>query len=184
MVSVIVPNPYGGQIDTNELSFSPLVQVAEFDVSAKVDSVDITDLDLNADGGLYMFLGFMQNDNTTDASDVLLYVNDDTTASNYNSQQLYTSSTTVSSQRNNTAKIGGCWQDGSVSLWGYIMRDYDGYVKVVVISTHRKAGDCLGENRFMSKNATVTNVTKLTFSASATDGWGVGSKIRLFKVLP
>lgn len=151
--------------------------LAEYTVTgAAVTSIDFSGLDINAHGGGYEIELRLINA-TASAPDIYGFVNGDTVNGNYYYQLLSTSGASVSAGQAPQALIG------------YMNASAPTHIKLDVAIISSKANLMFFTNRGVgttsptlwhgntSKQATVINITQLTFTSSVAGAIGIGSKI-------
>lgn len=146
---------------------------------AAVTSIDVTGLDINTDKGYVLKIDGLNSN--AGASDYYLYANNDTTQTNYTTQDLDASATSVSGARAST-NIFAEAISASANFYSKIDITNGFSVFSYEADTIRSKGTGLSiQNRIVSKNATTTNITQLTITASVADGLGIGTTVRIYR---
>lgn len=155
--------------------------VAEDTVSGSAaTTVTFTGLDINSDEH-YILLYRITN--TATGSWISLYVNNDTTATNYYSQTVDVNATTFTGSRNNAPYIGNInASDEGVGIVN-IFRDVSGYFKFASDVVWHTGASVSNLNFRGSKTATVTNITQLDITASTANALGINSTFKLYRVI-
>jgi hypothetical protein len=142
-------------------------------------TIDFTGLDMNAHGGRYNIeVSFIEGASLVTA--INLYVNNDTTDTNYYVQQISVNDTTVTGSRTNLPSMVQSAADNEVLANAYIGLA-NGYPHVLVSYASGAASAVLLIDRVIKKTGTVSNITQLTFTATQTDGLGVGTTIKIYR---
>lgn len=144
---------------------------------AAVTTLTISDLDINTHKSYRIEIEVVNTSGST--SDYSLYVNGDTTATNYYRQNLDSASTTNAGTRQNTALLLSLTAGMSMILAGNLMST-NSYLRGTFLGTRYTTGitvDTIG----YYKTATITNLTSVTLSASVASSIGIGSKIRIYR---
>lgn len=159
-----------------------MVHVATATVTGSAaTSLSVSGLDLAADGHYIMLLNVK---NATGSSmSVSMFLNADTTATNYYTQFFGASGSGASAARNNNAVIFSVAANERASVKIDASRDLDGYPRVIAYV-----------NRYISSaleltiNATIrnntANVTSLAFTSSVANSLAVGTYVQIYKVEP
>jgi len=148
-------------------------EIASVNITSNCDSVSIENVNL-ANDEIYFFT-ILWYPNTTGLTNMYLYVNDDTEATNYLRQNFSASGSSVGGNRSGDAQIARC-DDGGYSLVQGVLTLCNNYP--IAISTSGRAatesGMCRMGHYWCRKVA--GNVTKITFSAK----FKAGSRIWLY----
>ena len=151
--------------------------LAEVDVTENCDYVDFTSLDINTDR---FYILFVNAKNPTGSSySLLLFRNDDYTATNYYTQFIGASGTTVSAGREN--RPGFIYLPAGIALISqmFIGRDPDGYMQATGLSMRNRGANVHLENKYISSTNTTANITSIRIAAQQSGGIGAGSKLLL-----
>lgn len=146
---------------------------------AAVTSIQFTNLDLDTDE-CYMVIATVHNPTGT-GSNVALFYNADTTATNYYRQYIYCSSTTIGAARQNNAFILDPFASKSSTATIWIKADAEGYIRAYGCQEDKDPAECRLMNLFTCWTGTA-NATTITFTASVANSIGIGSNITLYKV--
>lgn len=150
--------------------------LAEFEVTGSpVTSINFSGLDINTHKSYRVEIDNVSNG----ASYIALFVNGDNTQTNYYTQQIFTTSATVSGTNSNASRFGyQAAEDNLATVSATIHKGANGLVTFESLcSCDRNESACF----FGRKTGTVANVTQLTFTHALTNGFGVGSKIRIYR---
>jgi len=145
-----------------------------------VTSVDFTSLDIDTDG-IYVLIIEMQ-EATGNAIDLSIYINDDTTATNYYRQYVNASNSSLASDRTNEAIFGAQAANESGFYYLKVFRvKPQGFFFAQCQSTKGASA------AIQTRNATVTryvdaNITKITITASTASSIKIGSVLSLYRV--
>ncbi len=154
-----------------------LVVTAEVTGSAAT-SIDITSLDLDADGSWLIVIEMQQG---ASGGQVDLFFNGDTTQTNYDRQQFSVSHTTFSGSRANDAQFFDTSADDDHFIVAQLARTVDGRVRTVHIGTFDEAASMRFQG-YAHAWRTSGNVTQLTLTNTAANGFAVGSKVKIYKL--
>jgi len=164
-----------------KLDFGTWEKIAEIEVSTATAAIDITGLDINTDK-LYklIIIGVSEADTTCF---VQAFINGNTTSSDYNYERILARDTSISANRDNYAEIALYWEWTNFFTVGLITRTPDGYYvywgEETLVET---TGSATGMSFYVISKFTVENITQLNLRASQSKGFGVGTKIYLFRV--
>lgn len=148
------------------------------EVTAATGEIIAPDLDINAHGG-YKVVGCIVSSGSS-AVGIGLYTNADVTASNYARRYIASSSTTASTASASNALFAGV--QATAGQCSFAVADVSiiaGYVCFNGVRQEGNTSNALLD--FVKKNATVTNVTSLTFKANSGTPIGIGSKFYIFR---
>lgn len=154
--------------------------LAEYEVTgAAVTSIDFSGLDINTHKS-YRIEIEAYNPAATE-SFVYLYINNDTVASNYYSQQQKTDGTGVTAGRSNSAALFWVGAGQRMSGDAKLAITPGWYAMAVSDHTSNPSSLLVRQIYALVKTATVTNITQLTFTASVANAIGIGSKVRIYR---
>lgn len=144
--------------------------------SAAVTSIDFTGLDINAHGGSYEIELRLINATAT-PTDLALFTNGDTVNANYYYQLLTNSGGVVSAGQAAAPYVG--YINASNSTQIYLNIALNNGKSHTTFTTNRGVGTTspTNWNGSVTKLASVTNITQLTFTASVASSIGIGSRI-------
>ena len=161
------------QLATTDFANSLL---AEYVVTgAAATSIDFTGLDI---GSHKSYRIEIENVNNVANSYIHLFANGDTTITNYTEQYLIGVSTTPLTTSVTAPRLGLCKTVTTVSTICATIMQVGGYV---VFQSHNFAETNDHQLYVGRSNATKTNLTQLTFTHSVANGFGIGSKIRIYR---
>jgi len=163
----------------NQLS-SVMEKVSEVDVSSDCTYVDFTGLDGNS-AWFYKLFATVKNP-TGSSTNYFLFVNGDTTETNYYSQCIHGNGTNVTAARYNNPVIVNIAGGDKALCETTITKDNDGYFRYFCSVSRDPASAVKLTIRNGSKTATITNITSLRVQTSVSNAIGAGSKFILFKV--
>ena len=155
-------------------------KVSEVNVSSDCTYVDFTGLDGNS-VWFYVLHGTMKNP-TGSAEEYYLYVNGDTTDTNYYLQYLDVYGTTVSANLVNSPPMAYAPSGASTLSVVHITKSPTGYFQYVAHEGRHQSNVFLNLRAGIKANATISNITSLRVQAQQSNGIGAGSKLILFKV--
>jgi len=129
----------------------------------------------------YMIVGEVEND-TANQAFISMYLNNDTTATNYYSQVLIANAAGISSIRNNNAAIGimGAAAISPAFFSCMIQKNIDNYVQYATISNMFQGATLQNRQFMVSKTGTIAEITQITISAA--ENMKIGSKVSLYEV--
>jgi len=156
-----------------------LEKITEVNISSTCDYVEFTNLDGNS-AWFYWLLVVIKNPSTT-SSHLNLYVNGDTTESNYHYAYLSSSSGGVSGGVENRPSI--LYFDSGIRalLSIVISKDVDGYFRYMSRGVRKTGSNIVIDIRYGCRNSTISNITSLRIQGLASGMIGTGSKFMLFK---
>ena len=166
-------NPVWTAVPTPALSLVETITLTEAGTT-----FDFTGLDINTDGK-YMILFEIQNNTASDAL-LYLYVNNDTTTTNYYSQYFRANNASLGSGRANNAQIAFYY--ASKEAFGEIKISLtpNNYVHAIMHQLDNRGSAISKFDIVLTKVATVANITQLTFVG--TQVLAIGSKVSLYKI--
>ena len=111
-----------------------------------------------------------------------LYVNNDTTASNYYEQGLFASATSVNGSRVNNAVVSNVDTSDKGLCIVDIKLTNDGYFTSQSSNNKNYGASDIQLNDYVkSKTGTITSITQVDFVASVSNAIGVGSRFQLYR---
>lgn len=138
-------------------------------------NIDFTGLDINSDGYYIAIL----NIKSAIANYLRLYVNDDYTTANYDSQSHIVAGTSAEMNRYDEGTMARL-EIGANLILCKISRSPDGYFKSISQSSSGPSPKL--STYATTKAATVANITSLRFNMGAANGFAIGSTISLYKI--
>ena len=154
-------------------------KVADIIVPSNTTSVDITGLNIGKDGEYYLV-----SDVVSGAySDYYLYANNNTTATNYYSQRLTAAGSIVNSARTNNPNMLNASSGNKSLIMSNIKLTNSGYLVSQNNSCEKYGGSEITLNKYYTTPTfTADPITKLTITASATNGIATDSRFTLYKL--
>jgi hypothetical protein len=115
-----------------------------------------------------------------------LFVNGDTTVTNYDSQYLYANHTTITGARENNANLLSALNGHSISAVIHVGMvagsGSNNYARITNSGAPASAGSSIDLLlRTVAYRTSITNITQLTFSPTGASAIGVGTKIRIYR---
>lgn len=152
--------------------------LAEYTVTGSaVTSIDFSGLDINSHKSYRIELDIL---GVTPGANIYMFVNGDTTTTNYYMQSVVFNGTGLSGDRHNQPRIGNIGANMS-SKFNVNLSIINGKAVYNSISNYRDGSTIEGFMSFGAKVATVTNIAQLTFVAGTANTINVGSKIRIYR---
>ena len=150
-------------------------KVTEIDITTTCQQVTISGLNFNKykkiqiNGSIYNPSG--------DGSIISLCCNDDITVTNYYSEMIYSSSTTIAAQRYNNAKC--CFVSARKHSFfnALVSYDYNNIFRALSKDSRDDPSAVCLDTYSIAGSSNVTNITKLNLISSAANSIGAGSKI-------
>ena len=167
-------------VDLSDLPAGTLRRIAEVNVESDTTSVSFTNLDINTDK-VYVFYINVYNP-TTDNAGIDIFVNNDTTVTNYYREHLVASGSSVGAGNVNDNRIMNVFAGTSTSAHVIVMLDPQGHVRTQTWENDRSGTDLRVMLFNVYKSTTETNVTQIDLTASVTNAIGAGSRFALYKV--
>jgi hypothetical protein len=137
--------------------------------------IDIDGLDINDDCGYEIYIRIKNAKN--ESANVLLYVEEEYTNTDYYIQRQYTTGTDNYVGRTNAPEIGGMGWGRPTVIKVNLFRMMDGYVGATVHEVRDRGSDVKLYFGSLSSTFTKTNFTKLRIASSVADGIAAGSRI-------
>ena len=128
-------------------------------------------------GRIYKLYVYAEND-TANGSVCSIYINNDTTATNYYSQLLEGNNAVTAAVRANNAQCGYIQASGTFCSEYTIFRSPDGYVSITCMHQQHRGASVYYDAFSMTKTLTVTNITRLAFFSD--QNMKVGSTAALY----
>lgn len=157
------------------------VLLADYIVSSATTSVDFTGLNIGKEEEVFLVSTILNSSAST--SEYYLFVNGNTTTSNYYSQELYANGSAYGANRYNVPRIANLVTNGS-SLSSYNIKLMDnGYI--VWLSAITRSFMTTAVNRVeipVSSTFTVSVITSLRVTSNQSNAIGIGSRFQLYKV--
>jgi hypothetical protein len=154
-------------------SVSSWRKIAEISVSSNVDYVDITGLNINNDR-VYVLYSIVKNPTST-AGSIKLYVEGDTTNTNYYTQRTYSSGSSVFAGRENIGYIG-ISSGGDVGMGVCVIMKTSTNIPTWTVHWNRNVGSSI---ETMSASGCCispkSNITTIRIVGAASGGIGAGS---------
>jgi len=178
-VNALVPLAQIPTIPDAKLEIPPgLKEVAEIDVTADTTQITITGLDILADKFYWLILS-MKNPTAT-AAEIAIYINGDTTATNYYVQKLGADGATISADRKNDNEPWYCAAGQNCLGWALLTLTPDGYATIYSAFNWTELAAVTLSNRYTQHKVAQTNITRLDFICDVTNAIGAGSKLLIF----
>ena len=176
---------YGIKASSLAPSFGTYELLYEETVTSAKTQIDITGLNITKDDEIRLVFTHI-GANDTNGTNVSIYPNDQTTASNYTRQYLIAFGSSILGGRENIPQIvGSRLSKESLSITDIKIINNDKYVSQTYFQQPHGSTSNEIQNRnynIVGHNFTLTTITKLSLVATDTNGINVGSKIQLFKV--
>jgi len=160
-------------------TYNILTKVAEIDVSSDSDYVDITGLDGNNEE-FYILEATIKNP-TGSNSEYHLFVEGDTTVTNYYNQYLDVDGTSTTPNRANNPSFAYALAGASTFAVVHITKSPTGYFHFTSHESRHQDNIFLCLRAGIKSNATISNITQLRIQAQQTGGIGTGSRFVLFR---
>jgi len=177
--SVPIDHP-DASIPPGKLDFGTWEKIVDTTVSgAAVTSITVTGLDLDA-AKAYMIL-FKVTNPTPSNSDYYLYLNNDTTLTNYFVQYGAFNGTAVTADRVNDPRVAWTPAGQEVVILCWMIRDPGGYVRTMIKEIRKDPASLLITVRGHTW-VTKANVTRIDITAAISGAIGIGSNLMIFKV--
>jgi len=166
--------------DAVNVAANVMEKIAEVEVSSDTDYVEFTGLDGNS-AWFYVLFASIKNP-TSNNSEYYLFVNEDTTTTNYYTQSIYANGTTIATTNVNLPRLGHCTSGKSLIANVTISKDAADYFRAISLCNRESPTNLYPHLNFIAKSATITNITSLRIQAETASAIGAGSKFILFKV--
>jgi hypothetical protein len=149
-----------------------------------VTSIDLTGLDIATHKSYRIEVDWYNSSGST--ATARLFVNGDTTVTNYDAQYLLTSATTVTGARENNANIVSLVNDHSISAVIHVGMvagsGSNNYARITNFGYPDRVGTVIDLLlRTVAYRTSITNITQLTLSSSVAGALGVGTKVRIYR---
>jgi len=176
---VLTSNGAGAAPTFQAASAGALEKVETITVSGSaVTSVSFTGLDIDSDGLYEVRCEWLCG---ATGCYLYLYVNGDTTASNYNHQQIEANTTTVSAARTNSPIIANTDANDRATVDIIAMLDPSDYFRAITMSCEKVAVSTRLRYGSVVKSGTTANITQIDIYSTTASQIEVGSRFTLFK---
>ena len=157
------------------------ILLADIIVDTATTTIDITGLNIGKDEEVVLVSNIY---NPTASSSVYrMFVNGNTTLTNYYHQYLNVDSAAVSSTRTNATEFSFLQASNSSSPVSKIKLTNNGYFVVQTSDTRRiGTASIILHNDCITSTFTLTSITQLTLKATVANAIGVGSRFQLYKI--
>jgi hypothetical protein len=153
--------------------------IFDYTLPSPAQSVAINSLDINAHGFYILSASFLNN--TAGDVPLGLYVNLDTTETNYYDQVIDANGAVITVARYNSCYLGGLPASNRLVVYCLIWRDPSGYSRHFSFTSRHTGSAVVLQNWACSSTLTRTNITKLTIYAGAANSLATGTRIQLSK---
>ena len=155
--------------------------LADITVSSATTQVDITGLNIGKDEEIVLVVDFVNASGST--SNLYGYVNDNVTDTNYYTQVLQATGTTVASVRNpQPAIMNNSASSRSLAIIKIKLTN-NGYFVFQTSNNRDYGGSAIQVYEYYGTSTfTLTSITKLSIIASIANSIGIGSRFQLYKV--
>lgn len=151
--------------------------VAEIDIGSATTSITFNGLGAVSAGG-YILTGNVVNTSIS-ASNYFLYVNGDTTMSNYKCQQAYSINTTLTGlNANEPTFVGGLLASNTASFVCNIEVTPN---NIEMYSSNSSRTDGYTESIMGYRTISTTDITSLTITTDISNAIGIGSRFRIYR---
>lgn len=170
---------YDSDIEKVAIKGSVLLFVADVELTENGSVMDFPDLDINADGYYLLYIHFV-SDST--GSNILMFANEDETATNYYNQFVQGNGSVVASDRANSPIVAQIKNQSftvieiSRSETGKLSAGYRGN------ANQNSDSDLRSYYGMWSKNGTEANITHLRFQCVTANKMLAGTKATLYKL--
>lgn len=153
--------------------------LSDLTLAEALDYVDFTGLDINTDKAYHLLLSLINGGGSNGS--FTLNINGVATATNYYTQTLYGSTTSVGASRaNNPAFIYIDNGDSELSIIT-VVKDVNGYLRCFLMNNRGDPTANRLENRIINGTFVAANITSIKIIGHTTDALGVGSRLLLAK---
>jgi len=178
-------DPISYALAKNAMKYSKSIKpdwevLAEVEVEADCDYVEFTGLDINSDKAYVIFM-FVKNPTSSSCS-YQIFINGDTTSTNYYKQYAKASGTSIAGDRTNDSIMATINAGATMVAVIYVMLDIDGYSRVIFIGNRQAPDSVEIIITNVAKNTTETNITSIRIAVDVAGGIGAGSKFILARV--
>jgi len=150
--------------------------------SSNVAVVEWTGLDINTDK-FYIIIATIHNPSPSVAYEYAIFVNGDTTITNYYSQLHYADGATHVVRRDNDPGFCYIGALGDTMVFCLITHDPGGHFRYASLEARENGSIIRSEQKAGAKTATITNITALSiYCIGGAAGIGAGSILQIFKV--
>jgi hypothetical protein len=175
VIEVIIP--------TFELLYDSLTADDGDPISLPATQLDITGLNIGKNDELRLVYTLVGDSSTTAV--YTLFVNDETTATDYHTQRLFGDGSSLVAARTNDSRFSFGTLDNNVGIVDIKVSNNDRFVaqSYHFFKVGSGASNVGNQNHnIVSSGFTLTSITKLSIVSDRTDGIAAGSRIRLYKV--
>lgn len=157
------------------------VLLADVTVGTATTSVDITGLNIGKEEEILLVSDVINA--TVNATDIYLYPNSNTTATNYYWQRLVADGSTIAATRSNENRVMEVPNGTKSFAYMSIKLTNNGYYTVQSnVSKIYGGGSIIYQNFYLKSTFTMTSITSLKVSSVSSLAIGIGSRFQLYKV--
>lgn len=177
--SVTTAKIYANAVTSAKLAYPKFDKIVDSTLAAAATSIDITGLDLATDK---MYIIQLKLKNAVGANDIAMFVNGDTTVTDYYTERIYAMTTGITALNENNANITSIFDTNTNSNVTIFIEN-----NVTGNATARALGNCYYSaglsmlDKFWAWTGT-NNLIRLTFTGSVASGLAIGCRIMIFKV--
>lgn len=154
--------------------------VTDTTLTATAQQIDITSVDLEAEG-VYLVLLTWKQTALAGTSSCSLYYNSDTTATNYYTQKFLANHTTISGARGNDAILGQCDQNHDTVFVIWIGKAVGEEAQASCYAHQGLAPASIQLTVKLHKWTSSNNVTTISLKTGGADEFGIGTRIQVFR---
>lgn len=155
--------------------------LADITVGTATTSVDITGLNIGK--GDEVLLVSSMNNVVANTSEARIFINGNTTVSNYYTQRIYAMSTSRGASRfNSSTAIINDNVDTTLAITTIKLTNSGFFVCQSQNSRKIGTGSLLLDDWYATSTFTVTSITSLKIESSLTNAIGIGSRFQLYKI--
>lgn len=174
-------NVLGSQIEASELAFNTFDEVYGTVLTAAATNIEITGLDSSDDGPYLLLLCHKEGSGST--TPVKIFVNGDTTETNYYVQTARFNNATISGNRVNVTRLGET-NSSNRGFYNVMVGAADGYFHSISECVKHAAGTAIEYFFYVTvKTAQLTDskISQLDITAANANSFAIGTEIRLFR---
>jgi hypothetical protein len=157
-------------------------KVADITVGSNTTQVDISSLSIDKDSEYLLVSDYVYG---AAGNNFDLFVNNNTTLTDYYTQRIQGSGSTASASRDNSARVGYLDSNDLRFLsYGHIkLSNIGAYTSQNYSMQHMGTSSMFLRNDFVSSVAeNITSITSINVRSRATNGFGVGTRLQLYKL--
>ena len=171
-----------GAVTRPKLSFTQALDLIEKKTVSGGAVTDLTFSSLDGDtDGVYLVVGTISNA-TGSSGRIHLFINGDTTDGNYTTQRFKAENVTLSTSRENDARLGGLQANDDIFFLAWVQRTAQDFGKVISNCINDQGTSTFREEGYIATDSTISNITSITLHSTVASAIDNDSTVSLYKL--